>query len=199
MLISEINPDHLDRAQLTRLIFGGIQDDGQKGDCIFVFGGKSTSRVLKAAQLFKEKRAPYVLLTGGASRWDLPETEAQWMKEHLLKYNVPEEQILLECEAANTTENVVASMMVLQKKFSLHLVKRILVVSSPYHIRRCHLTLKTYMPSWIEYSLCPDDRPYGQIYNWWKAKKERERVIKEARSLVKYVNEGILIDKEIDI
>jgi len=199
VLISKINPDTLNREQLTQLIFGGIQDDGNLGDCIFVFGGKTTHRVLKAAQLYKNKRAPYILVSGGSGRWDHPKPEAEWMKEHLLALGIPEEDILLECEASNTTENVVGSMMVLQKKFSLHRIKRLLIVSSPYHMRRCELTLKTYMPDWIEYSLCPDNRPYGQGYNWWKADKERKQVMKEAASLVKYVQEGILMDGDIDL
>jgi uncharacterized SAM-binding protein YcdF (DUF218 family) len=199
MRISEINIDTLSRKQLTKLLFEGINDDEQNGDCILVFGGKSTNRVLKAAKLFKEKRAPYILLTGGKSRWDLPISEAEWMKKQLLPFDIPEDKILMEQEAANTTENVIASMMVLQKKFSLHRVKRLLVVSSPYHVRRCELTLKTYMPKWISYSLCPDDRPYGQSYNWWKGEKERQQIMKEARSIVKYVREGILIDRDIQL
>lgn len=121
------------------------------------------------------------------------------MKEHLMAFDIPEACILTECEAANTTENVIGSMMVLQKKFSLHRIKRLLLVSSPYHMRRCELTCRTYMPDWIQYSLCPDNRPYGQSYNWWKAEKERQRVMKEATSLVKYVREGILMDCEMNI
>ena len=199
MWISKVNPEALKREQLTKLIFDGIRDNDKDGDCIFVFGGKSTNRVLKAAKLFKEKRAPYILLTGGSSRWELPQTEAEWMKDQLLTFDIPEEKILLECEASNTTENVIASMFVLQKKFSLHKVRRLLVVSSPYHVQRCLLTLKTYMPKWVGYSLCPDDRPYDQSYNWWKAEKEKQRVIKEAHSIVKYIQEGILLDYEIDI
>ncbi|WP_027725599.1 YdcF family protein [Tuberibacillus calidus] len=199
MRLSEINPESLSRKQLTRLIFGGIHDDGKNGDCIFVFGGKTSHRVLKAAQLFKNKRAPYILLSGGSSRWDHPKPEAEWMKEHLMAFDIPEACILTECEAANTTENVIGSMMVLQKKFSLHRIKRLLLVSSPYHMRRCELTCRTYMPDWIQYSLCPDNRPYGQSYNWWKAEKERQRVLKEATSLVKYVREGILMDCEMNI
>ena len=199
MRISEIDPDALNIEQLTKLLFGGIRDDGKSGDCIFVFGGKTPHRVLKAAQLYKHDRAPYILLSGGSGRWDHPKPEALWMKEHLLALSIPNDRILLECEAANTTENVIGSMMVLQKKFSLHRLKRLLVVSSPYHMRRCALTLKTYMPNWIEYTLCPDHRPYGQSYNWWKAEKERNQVISEAKALVTYVREGILMDWDIEL
>ncbi|MFC4617574.1 YdcF family protein [Camelliibacillus cellulosilyticus] len=199
MLISEINPDSLSIYEMTQFIFGGIEDDGMLGDCIFVFGGKSTNRVKKAAHLFKSGRAPYILLTGGNSRWEKPEPEAIWMRDLLLKEGIPKEKMLLESKAANTTENVVASLFVLQKKFSLHRIKRLLVVSSPYHMRRCALTLKTYMPNWISYTFCPDDRPYGQFYNWWKADKEKEYVMKEAHALVKYVRSGILSDEDIDL
>lgn len=200
MLISEIQPETLTREQLTRFLFDGIQDDGKNGDCIFVFGGKSESRVKKAARLFRDNRAPWVLLTGGSARWENDDTpEAEWMKARIVKLGVPEDALLLEREAANTTENVVASMMVLQRAFGLNRVKRLVVVSSPYHMRRARMTLTTYMPRWVRYSLCPDDRPYGQRYNWWKSQKERERVMKEAASIVKYVRAGILLDEEVEL
>ncbi len=196
MRLSELNPDNLSIDQITAFIFDDTVDDNKNGDCIFVFGAKTIHRVIKAAKLYHDKRAPKVLVSGSAARWgEKEETEGMWMKNRLMELGVPEHDILLELEAANTTENVIASLMVLQRSFGLNQIKRLLIVSSPYHMKRCHITLKTYMPDWISYSLCPDDRESGQRNNWWKDEQETARVMKELRSIRSYVRKGILKDQ----
>jgi len=198
MLLSEIQIDTLSEQQITKIMFEGMQDDGCNGDCILVFGSKSLHRVKKAADLFKNKRAPLILVSGSENRWGEGEvSEALWMKEHLLKLGVPDEQILLETQADNTTENVIGSSLVLQKKIGLHKVKRILIVSSPFHLKRCFLSLKTYMPYWIEYTYCPDDREFGQRDNWHRDPNSKKLVMLELQKIVQYVRMGILQDMDI--
>ena len=199
MFISQLKIEALSKEQVTQFIFDGMQDDGQAGDCILVFGNRSLHRVKKAAQLFFDKRAPVILVSGSSRRWGAGEiAEAVWMKNQLLQLGVPEDKILMELEADNTTENVIGSAYVLQKKFGLHKVKRILAVSAPFHMKRCCLTLKTYMPVWIDYSLCPDDRTSGQKHNWQEDPQAVRLVMKEIRSIVQYTKRGILVDREID-
>ncbi|MGE6204020.1 YdcF family protein [Guptibacillus hwajinpoensis] len=195
MMFSEVNLDNLSRQQITSFMFDSIVDDGKDGECILVFGAKTIHRVQKAARLYHNKRAPKILVSGSAARWGKEEeSEAIWMKKHLFDFGVPEEDILLELEAANTTENVIASLMVLQRSFGLNHINRLLIVSSPYHMKRCHLTLTTYMPDWISYTLCPDDRESGQGGHWWKNDRENARVMKELHSMQKYIQKGILKD-----
>ncbi|WP_026678394.1 YdcF family protein [Fictibacillus gelatini] len=198
MLLSEIQPELLSREQITNLVFGTKGDDGKAGDCIFVFGGKATRRVVKAAELYHNKRAPYIMLTGSGIRWGKNEqSEAEWMREKLLKMGVPDEALLLETESANTTENVLASLLVLERKIGLEKIKRILIVSSPSHMRRCLLTLQTYMPSWIEYSMCEADRTSKN--NWWENPDEEKAVLHEVEALAKYSRQGIIKDEEVEI
>lgn len=200
MKLSELDPDNLSREQITAIMFEETVDDYKSGDCIFVFGSKNIHRVIKAAKLYHDKRAPKILVSGSAARWgENEETEATWMKDRLVDLGVPNEAILLEHEAANTTENVLASLMVLQRSIGLNRINRLLIVSSPYHMKRCHLTLTTYMPDWISYSYCSDDRELGQQNNWWKHDEERARVIKELHSIQRYVQEGILKDYSIQL
>ncbi|HLU20983.1 MAG TPA: YdcF family protein [Bacillaceae bacterium] len=200
MLISKINVENMTRQQISDFIFNGMEDNGYNGECIFVFGAKSLNRVKKAAKLFFENRAPFILVTGSGIRWGNAEiSEAVWMKEHLIKFGVPENKVILETESSNTTENVVSSLFVLQRKIGLNHIKRILVVSSPFHMRRCLLTLKTYMPRWINYTICPDEREFGQKENWWETEKEKNRVLNEVKSIVRYINEGILLDEKVKI
>ncbi|MDP4552102.1 YdcF family protein [Alkalihalobacillus macyae] len=200
MRLSELNPDRLSKEQLTAFMFDDTCDDGNSGDCILVFGAKTIHRVEKAAKLYHDKRAPSILVTGSAARWGVNETpEAIWMKEHLTKLGVPDEDILVELEAANTTENVIASMMVLQQTYGLHMMKRLLIVSSPFHMKRCLLTLRTYMPDWITYTFCSDDRKVGQRGNWWTDSTEKARVMKEVHSISKYAGLGIIKDVDVPL
>ena len=65
MKLSEVNVSQLSRAQITEILFGNEQDDGKQGDCIFVYGGRGIERVEKAVDLYRQKRASYILFTGG--------------------------------------------------------------------------------------------------------------------------------------
>lgn len=198
MRLSEMNPELLTRNQITSLLFDGLEDDGKNGDCILVFGARSLLRVEKAAELYMAKRAPTILVSGSGARWGDEEVpEAVWMRDQLIERGVPSDDILLEVKAENTTENVVASMLVLQQKFGLHEINRLLIVSSPFHMKRCLLTLKTYMPERIEYTLCADNRKVGQRTNWWTDPDEKANVVKEIKSINKYAKLGILRDEEL--
>ncbi|MCA0986892.1 YdcF family protein [Guptibacillus algicola] len=198
MRLSEMDPELLTRNQITSLLFDGLEDDGKNGDCILVFGARSLLRVEKAAELYSEKRAPTILVSGSGARWGDEEIpEAVWMRDQLMERGVPSEDILLEIKAENTTENVVASMLVLQQTFGLHAINRLLIVSSPFHMKRCLLTLKTYMPERIEYTLCADNRKVGQRTNWWTDPGEKANVVKEVKSINKYAKLGILRDEEL--
>ncbi|WP_226655283.1 YdcF family protein [Pseudalkalibacillus hwajinpoensis] len=200
MKLSELNPDTLSREEMTTFMFQDTIDDHQSGDCILVFGSKTIHRVLKAAALYHDKRAPKILVSGSAARWgEDEEPEAIWMRDRLLELGVPSKDILLELEAANTTENVLASLMVLQRSIGLNHIQRLLIVSSPYHMKRCYLTLTTYMPDWISYSFCSDDREFGQRNNWWKDETEKTRIVKELHSIQRYVKEGILKDGDVRV
>ena len=200
MKLSELNPDTLSREEMTTFMFQDTVDDHQIGDCILVFGSKTIHRVIKAAALYHDKRAPKILVSGSAARWgEDEEPEAIWMRDRLLDLGVPSEDILLELEAANTTENVLASLMVLQRSIGLNHIQRLLIVSSPYHMKRCYLTLTTYMPDWISYSFCSDDREFGQRNNWWQDETEKARIVKELHSIQRYVKDGILKDRDVHV
>lgn len=65
MKLSQIEVNKLSREQITRVLFGEEKDDGSKGDCIFTYGGRGIERVAKAVDLYQQKRANYILFTGG--------------------------------------------------------------------------------------------------------------------------------------
>lgn len=201
LYISQLNPSQLSREQITKILFGDAKEDNGllNADCIFVFGGSFMERVWKAVELYHAGRAPYILFSGGDKWGQRNPPEAIQMRDEAIRKGVPESAIITEILSNHTKENVLASLFVLDRAIGLHNIKRLLVVSAPGHMRRCLLTLRTYMPEWIEYIWCPDDRIQGQAHNWFQSEEEKTRVMKELSNLIKYVQEGQLMDEDIEL
>ncbi len=199
--ISQLEPGNLTDSQMTDLLFRELEDDYENGDCIFVPGSSKAVeyRLPKAIQLYNEGRAKKILFSGGVI-WDgtnMP--EAQLLRLKAIEYGVPSEDILVEDLSLHTKENVLASLLVLDRAFYLHNIKRLLVVTTRYHMRRVHLNLKTYMPHWIKYSLCAVDDQTTKEENWFEYPKGRKRVEMESGKIINYVKQGIIVDEKVDI
>ena len=196
MKISELNPDKLTDKIMTNLLYGDITDDLKNGDCIFVFGSSKAVlyRLPKAIQLYSEGRANKILFSGGVA-WNgnsLP--EAILLKNKAIELGIPEKDILVETDSTHTKENILASLLILDRFFELHKIKRILIVTASYHMRRTFLTLKTYMPSWIEYSLCPAEDRNTRKENWFLNVHGRQRVTEESKKIINYIKQGSILD-----
>lgn len=184
---------------MTNLLYADINDDFKKGDCIFVFGSSKAVqyRLPKAIQLYKEGRANKILFSGGVA-WNgnsLP--EAMLLKAKAMELGIPEKDILVETVSTNTKENILASLIVLDRLFQLHKIERLLIVTASYHMRRTYLTLKTYMPSWIKYSLCPAEDQNTKQENWFLNVYGRQRVVAESNKIINYVRLGSIVDDHI--
>jgi uncharacterized SAM-binding protein YcdF (DUF218 family) len=202
MLISMMDPEKLTIEQITKVVFGNLDeiDDGTlNGDCIFVFGGIYVDRAIKAVELYKKGRAPYVLFTGG-DRWgQYNPPESIFLRDEAIKRGVPSESILIEQISNHTKENLLASLMVLDRAIGLEKINQLLVVSSPGHMRRCLLILKTFLPDWYEFIWCPDNRLLGQRDNWWTDSKQKKRVFDELNKIISGVKGKYFIDEEVRI
>lgn len=200
MLLSKINENNLDIEDINKILFDIPKDDGLNGDCIWVFGSKSDldERLNLAIKLYQNKRAPYILFTGGKGKeGTIP--EAKIMRKKAIELGIPKEVILTEEESFNTTENILCSLLVLERKFLLQNIKRLIVVSSPFHIQRLSLTLSRYMPPWIEYSYCYDNNSKVSKDNYLKDPESKKRVEYEAKGIIFYAKNKYIDDKEIDI
>ena len=153
-------------------------------------------RLEVAVKLFKDNRAPFILFSGGKGKKGVV-AEAKIMKDKAISLGIPEEAILTEEESYNTTENVLCSMLVLERKFLLQNIKRLIVVSSPFHIQRLSLTISRYMPRWIDYSFCYDEDSPTSRKNWLNDPIIKKRVEKEANGIVYYAKNKYIDDKEI--
>jgi DUF218 domain len=201
MYISNLENERLTSKQRGNLLFSDIKDDQQHGDCIFVAGSSKAVRyrLPKAVELYKQGRAGKILFSGGVKWPGNEHTEALELKKEALSLGVPEKDILTEDLSLHTLENVLASLLVLDREFHLHNIRSLLVVTTSYHMRRLHLTLKTYMPDWISFTLCPVDDDNTNEDNWFLSETGVKRVKGETAKLIRYVKQGALEDKDVDI
>ncbi|NMH72869.1 YdcF family protein [Bacillus sp. RO2] len=198
--ISQLNENNLTDEQMTDLLFRNIKDDKRNGDCIFVPGSSKAVdyRLPPAIELYKEGRAGKILFSGGVVWNGNQLSEAQLLAEKAMELGVPSEDILIENQSLHTKENVLASLLVLDRALHLHKIRRLLVVTSHYHMRRMSLSLKSYMPSWIDYTLCPVNDKTTRETNWFLNPYGRQRVEAESAKLISYVKQGIIIDQELE-
>lgn len=92
-------------------------------------------RVLYAARLYKDGKAPHILLSGGSIDWMEPGSggsPAQQMAEIMTFIGIPQEALWLENESQNTYENALFSKKILEEKG----IRRILLVTSALHMPR---------------------------------------------------------------
>lgn len=201
MYISELDVEKLTDNQMSKLLFSGIEDDGEKGDCIFVVGSSMAIqyRLPKAIELYNQGRAGKILFSGGV-KWNGSEyPEAVELKNQAIALGVPEKDILTEDISLHTLENVLASLLVLNREFRLNNIERLLVVTTSYHMKRLHLTLKTYMPNWIKFTLCPAEDNTTRKDNWFLNEFGRKRVQNESAKVIDYVKQGALCDEKVNI
>lgn len=116
-------------------------------DAIVVFSGSSAyvERTHKAAELYREKRAPLVLLTNDQTRggWSSAQQRNPFFVERatdeLIKVGVPQENIKIVPGIAETTydEALIIRDYAVNERF-----RSVLVVTSSYHSRRTLRTLQ---------------------------------------------------------
>lgn len=127
---------------------GGVGESGKAG-------GGFQERVAQAVDLYRAGYAPKLIFSSG---YVFTLREAEVMKAVAVDNGVPAEAILLEEKAANTHQNVTYTKQLLDQ----HQWRRILLVSSPYHMRRATSTWHKLAP---EVAVTPTPVPQSQFYS----------------------------------
>lgn len=150
---------------------GGVGESGQ-------VGGGFQERVSHAIDLYQAGYAPRLVFSSG---YVFTMREAEAMKAVALANGVPPDAIVLEEAATNTHENVVFTDRILEARGW----RRILLVSSPYHMRRAVMTWRMADPS-VE--VVPTPVPESQFYFHERgASLEQMRgLVHEAAAIVAY-------------
>ena len=141
-----------------------VREAPQPADAIVVFaggagesgqaGGGYQERVKQAVDLYKAGYAPRMIFSSG---FGFVFEEAEVMRGLAEANGVPPEAILLETNAKNTHDYVVFANQILSE----HGWRRILLVSSPYHMRRAVMTWRKSAPG-VQVTATPV--PVSQFY-----------------------------------
>ena len=201
MLVSKLTEEDLTEEVIDKLLFEGLEDTGERVDCIIVLGSIKASkyRVPVAVKAFKEGRADKLMLCGGAVRKfpDRTRSEADDMYNTALALGVPKESIILENTSQNTVENMLCAMLELQRAFWLNKVKNVLLVTTTYHMRRSLALARYLFPVHINIIPCPADDNTTRRNNWIEWPEGKERAKAEALNIITCVKNGVILDFEI--
>ena len=128
---------------------GGVGETGKAGG-----GGGYQERVKQAVDLYDEGMAPVMIFSSG---YTFVFHETLVMRDLAMSLGVPPSAIVLEDKAANTYENVALTRKILDRQGH----RQILLVSSPYHMRRALLVFHKVAP---EVAVTPTPVPRSQFY-----------------------------------
>ena len=96
----------------------------------YEFGG-GVDRILSGMDLFKNNKAPLLILTRGKLPWQVGIPEGEYLKEFAIKFGIPEENILLTYNVQNTDEEAKSVKRLLNTNDT-----EIILVTSAFHMPR---------------------------------------------------------------
>ena len=138
------------------------------------------SRISHAVDLYKEKYAPKILVSGGFDKEDHI-NEAQIMKKIAIEHGVAARDIILETSSTSTYENLLFSHEIMNRQ---HL-RSVLLVTEPFHSPRASLVATklgfTYTVSPAVDSIC-----------WLQGKYLSKYFLKEPLAIIIYKLENKL-------
>ncbi len=145
------------------------RDETRPADVIMILGAAEyrgrPSPVLKARldhglELFREKKAPRILTTGGAGG-DPVFTEGEVGRDYLIRHGVPSEAIIVEAEGESTMHSIAAAAEIMRRMG----LKSCIVVSDGYHIYRAKKMLEA--QGFSVYGSPRPSSPTSGARQWW--------------------------------
>jgi uncharacterized SAM-binding protein YcdF (DUF218 family) len=172
----------------------------EKADAILALGCFDIRVADRAAELYKENYAPYIICSGGiahtedvnATGWD--KSEAETFKDRIVEFGVPEEKIFIENNSKNSEENV---------KFTRNLIrdkdlkfKKLLLVQKPWMERRMYATFKNFWTE-LEFTITSPLLSYEDYMNITKKDTYINVLVGDFQRIKEYPKLGFQIEQEI--
>jgi len=169
------------------------EDPLTRADAIFVLAGTVAERPLEAADLYKSGYAPVILITR-----DLPEaavrvaaTRGADLPEHyelnlqmLLQLGVPRSAIVL---PERIHDNTASEAQTLAAEARTHGWKKVIVVSSKYHLRRVALVCRRQLRGTrVEIELRATRYDPSDPARWWTKRSDIRWIVSELPKLLAY-------------
>ncbi|MCC2596384.1 YdcF family protein [Pusillimonas sp. MFBS29] len=166
------------------VVLGGHTANGRQNWFEPYDSDTATTRINRAAALYKAGRAPVVIVSGAALEGDV--SEAQVMARALKQRDIPENAIIMESRSLTTYENASYTTQILKQ----HNIKDVLVVTSALHMPRAMAVFEKLGVSAQAAPLTPQIVvPDDPRFSFWQPDS---RALTASRSIVKeYV--GLLV------
>jgi len=161
----------------------------EKADLIMVFGTRHKEASERAGRLYLDGYAGKILVSGGENRIT-HENEAEEMARVLIGLGVGADDLIRENESTNSLENVLFSEKLIDKILGWNSVRKILVVTKRYHIRRAMMTLKKHFPDSVKLIPAPYDILGFNRDNWQDTDSGKENVMGEWNKIKEYLAKG---------
>ena len=173
--------------------FMAREDPLQKADAIFVFAGRYVERPLEAADLYRDGYAPRIVVTratGDQATFELERRRVRIPTEHdltadmLRQVGVPPDALV---SPAFVHDNTAEEARTLRELALQHRWRRVIVVSSKYHLRRIMVAVAHSLEGTGVEVLARGSR-YDQSTpdRWWTRRSDIRALAAEVPKLVAY-------------
>ena len=178
---------------ITEFIF--LEDLPEKADLIIVPGNIWPQPARRAAALYHEGMAPYIVVSGRYSKGQQTfagaacegdrykgayMTEADFLTDVLIREGVPETAVLQERKAEFTLENARYIRKLLEEKKMT--VKKALICCQAFHARRCRMYFEyVFQDTDVEFLMCPAVTQGISRCSWMESQKGLDTVLGELR------------------
>ena len=178
---------------ITEFIF--LEDLPKKADIIIVPGNTWPQPARRAAALYHEGMAPYIVVSGRYSKGQQTfagaacegdrykgayMTEADFLTDVLIREGVPETAVLQERKAEFTLENARYIRKLLEEKKMT--VKKALICCQAFHARRCRMYFEyVFQDTDVEFLMCPAVTQGISRCSWMESQKGLDTVLGELR------------------
>lgn len=160
-----------------------VADERRPADAAIVLAGDPDYERTKAgARLLLAGEVRLLILTGGEPG---PGDSATSLRDVALELGVPAEAIRMEQVSTSTRGSMLAVREILAREG----VRRVAVVTSPYHQRRAVWTARRGLPG-IEIVSQPADPSFWKPEGWWKSALGRRLVVGEYLKIAYYLVRG---------
>jgi uncharacterized SAM-binding protein YcdF (DUF218 family) len=153
-----------------------VEDPMNHADAIIVLGDDNfyADRSTRAAQLFREGKAPIVVASGRRLR---PNAGIAELMEHdLFERGVPKEKIIRFPHDADSTREEAQLLTTFVAEHGWH---SIIAVTSNYHTRRARYILRRVFPQDIDVRIAAARDGDFDPENWWKNRKSIKELTRE--------------------
>ena len=127
---------NIEPADAIVVLSGMIKTINSKQGLDYEFGG-AVDRIFAGIDLFKEEKAPKLILTRGKLPWSIGIPEGEYLKDFAIKNGISENHIFLTENVENTDQEAKAIQKLLSKDNP-----RVILVTSAFHLPRARIVFE---------------------------------------------------------